>query len=162
MNISNDNPGTNYIDYFTKQMPADLAAMAALRDELAVRQGALSAAQDIVTLKAAAAKELTDAKAEADVLIANAKDVAAKAKIAKTAQDDRAKTLDAAELALNGKIAAFEKSSVIRETAVSNREASATELEAKLKQQTIDLANSQAALDARVKAFQDKVAALSA
>ena len=46
MNISNDTPGTDYLTYFTTQMPKDLAAMAALRDELAVRQGALSADED--------------------------------------------------------------------------------------------------------------------
>jgi hypothetical protein len=162
MNISNDTPALNYVDYFTKQLPADLAAMATLRDELAIRQGALSAAKDTVALKEAAAKELNDAKAEAAALVAEAKDISAKAKVAKTVQDDRVKALDAIELALNTKIAAFEKSSATREISVSNREASATELEAKLKQQAIDLASSQAQLDARVKAFQDKVAALSA
>jgi hypothetical protein len=129
---------------------------------LAVRQGALSAAQDVVTLKAAAAKELTDAKDQADVLMVEAKDNLAKAKAAKAVQDDRVKTLNAIESGLNDKIAAFEKSSAAREASVSNREASATELEAKLKQQASNLASSQAALDARVKAFQDKVAALSA
>ena len=48
MNISNDNPSVDYVDYFTKQFPQDLAKMAALKDELAVRQGALSAAQDAI------------------------------------------------------------------------------------------------------------------
>ena len=163
MDISNDSQQTvDPIEYLTKKFPADLKQYIAVRDELAVRQGALSAAQDAVTLKAAAAKELTEAKEQADVLVANAKDNAAKAKAAKAVQDNRVKTLDAAENALNDRIAAFEKSSATRETAVSNRESSATELEAKLKQQAIDLADSQAALDARVKAFQDKVAALSA
>ena len=55
MNIINDTPGTDYLSYFTTQMPKDLAAMAALRDELAIRQGALSAAADTVKLKADAA-----------------------------------------------------------------------------------------------------------
>jgi len=62
MNISGDTPGVNYIEYFTKQMPLDLAAMAALRDELAVRQGALSAAEAAVADRDAAAAELAAAK----------------------------------------------------------------------------------------------------
>ena len=54
MNISNDTPGTDYIKYFTEQLPKDLAQMAALRDELAIRQGALSAAEATVADREAA------------------------------------------------------------------------------------------------------------
>jgi chromosome segregation ATPase len=163
MDISNDSQQEiDPIQYLTKKFPADLKQYIAVRDELAVRQGALSAAQDTVALKEAATKELTNAQAEAAELKAEAKDNLAKAKTAKAVQDTRTKTLDAAEVALNDKIAEFKKSVALREAAVSNREASASELEDKLKKQTSDLADSQAAHDARVKAFQDKVAALSA
>ena len=58
MNISGDTPGVDYVAYFTKQLPKDLAAMAALRDELAVRQGALSAAEAALADRDAAAKVL--------------------------------------------------------------------------------------------------------
>ena len=56
MQVSNDTPALNYVEYFTKQLPVDLANMAMLRDELAVRQGALSAAQDAITDRAKAAE----------------------------------------------------------------------------------------------------------
>ena len=46
MNISNDSPAVDYVKYFTDQFPKDLAQMASLRDELAKRQGAMSAVQD--------------------------------------------------------------------------------------------------------------------
>ena len=40
--ISNDTSANiDYVDYFVNQLPKNLAQMAALRDELAVRQGAL-------------------------------------------------------------------------------------------------------------------------
>ena len=35
MNVSNDSAATNYVDYFTKQLPIDLATLASLRDEIA-------------------------------------------------------------------------------------------------------------------------------
>ena len=38
----------NYVDYFTNQFPKDLAQMAVLRDELATRQGALTAADRLI------------------------------------------------------------------------------------------------------------------
>lgn len=62
MNILNDAPSVNYVDYFTNQFPKDLAQMAALRDELAIRQGALSAAQDALVDREKARQELDAAK----------------------------------------------------------------------------------------------------
>jgi len=58
MNIANDSPSTDYITYFTQQLPKDLAAMAALRDELAKRQGALSAVEDANKMREEAKAEL--------------------------------------------------------------------------------------------------------
>jgi hypothetical protein len=46
MDISNGSGGidsSKFIDYFTKQLPLDLAQMATLRDELERRQGAMTA-----------------------------------------------------------------------------------------------------------------------
>ena len=64
-NVSNDTAAVNYVDYFTKQLPKDLAAMAVLRDELAQRQGAMSAVEDANKLKEQATAALETAKAEA-------------------------------------------------------------------------------------------------
>ena len=63
----------DYMDYFLNQLPKNLATMAALRDELAVRQGALSAAQDAVADRAKAAEELAAAKVTAAEMVAGAK-----------------------------------------------------------------------------------------
>ena len=66
MNVSNDNTAINYIDYFTVQFPKDLAAMAQMRDELALRQGSITAAKDAVVDRQKAAGEFVVARTEAD------------------------------------------------------------------------------------------------
>jgi len=162
MNVSNDTPSMNYVEYFTKQLPVDLASMAALRDELAVRQGALSAAQDAVTDRATAAAELTAARSQAADLVAVAKDREEKSK-AKAAE------LTARESAVTDSIKAFDAASAERGTALSlrekasdTREARQQRIQADLDAKAAQLSADQAALDARVQAFQDKVAALKA
>ena len=65
MDISNGSGGidsSKFIDYFTKQLPLDLAQMATLRDELERRQGAMTAVDDA-----------NKAKLEADAILASAK-----------------------------------------------------------------------------------------
>ena len=162
MNVSNDTPSMNYVEYFTKQLPVDLASMAALRDELAVRQGALSAAQDAVTDRATAAAELTAARSQAADLVAVAKDREEKSK-AKAAE------LTARESAVTDSIKAFDAASAERGTALSlrekasdTREARQQRIQADLDAKAAQLSADQTALDARVQAFQDKVAALKA
>jgi ribonuclease Y len=161
MNIVNDNPGVDYLAYFTTQMPKDLAQMAALRDELAKRQGAMSAVEAAVADRAAASAELKAAKAEAKDLLADAKDKNA-------AATAKGKELDARELALNIRYADVEnalqaKADAVaeRERRVSSNETSQATLKDKLEERSAQLDADRAVLDSRVKAFQDKVAALS-
>ena len=55
MDISNGSGGidsSKLVDYFSKQFLKDLGEMAVLRDELAKRQGALSAVEDANKLRA--------------------------------------------------------------------------------------------------------------
>jgi hypothetical protein len=162
MNVSNDTPSMNYVEYFTKQLPIDLANMAALRDELAVRQGALSAAQDAVTDRATAAAELTAARSQAADLVAVAKDREEKSKA-------NAAALTVRESALTDSIKAFDAASAergtalgLREKASDTREARQQQVQANLDAKAAQLSADQTALDARVQAFQDKVAALKA
>ena len=162
MNVSNDTPSMNYVEYFTKQLPVDLASMAALRDELAVRQGALSAAQDAVTDRATAAAELTAARSQAADLVAVAKDREEKSKA-------NAAALTARESAVTDSIKAFDAASAernialgLREKASDTREARQQRIQADLDAKAAQLSADQTALDARVQAFQDKVAALKA
>jgi chromosome segregation ATPase len=161
MNIVNDNPNVDYLAYFTTQMPKDLAQMAALRDELAKRQGAMSAVEAAVADRAAASAALDAAKAEAKDLLADAKDKNAAATAKGKELDVREKAFNAGcasmEVALQAKADAVAE----RERRASSNEVSQAALKDKLEERAAQLDADRAVLDSRVKAFQDKVAALS-
>lgn len=161
MNISNDTPGTDYLTYFTTQMPKDLAAMAALRDELAVRQGALSAAEDTVKLKAQAAAALESATAEAAAMRAEAKVYVQEAKAQKAAADKRETDLNARDDKMVEMFAAREKALSVKETQVQSQMNALDAKDARLFADHAQLESDRVALDARVKAFQDKVASIN-
>ena len=161
MNITNDTPGMDYLTYFTQQMPKDLAAMAALRDELAVRQGALSAAEDTVKLKADAVIALASANEEAAALRADAKAYVLEAQAQKTAADARDKALSAREDDFADKSDAREKALALREAQLSYNLAAVETKDSLLFSGLAKLDADTAALDARIKAFQDKVASIS-
>ena len=161
MNISNDTPSMDYLAYFTKQMPKDLAAMAALRDELAVRQGALSAAEDTVKLKADAAAALESANAEAAALRAEAKVYILEAKSQKSIADRREKELNDRDDKASAQFAAREKALSVKETQVQSQMDALDAKDARLFADQAQLESDRVALDARVKAFQDKVASIN-
>lgn len=159
----------DYLNYFTNQLPKDLAQLAALRDELAVRQGSLTAAEDAMADRKQAADELADAKASAKKMLDDAKETLAdaKSKLAKLKLDRDA--FDEAK-------AQADKAAEEREMLLSRREASWNINEERQQKAAAALDAREAALDARdtalardtqalavrVKAFQDKVASLSA
>lgn len=162
MNIANDAPGVDYVTYFTEQLPRDLAQMAALRDELAVRQGALEAAKNALLDRNAAAQELSKANAVAADVKADAKALYEDAKA--TLDDAKAteKEVKASSKAATEELAA-------RENAVAKRESDATSQANLLNKQQVTLEQRMSAvaqqedfLKTRVKAFQDKVASISA
>ena len=161
MNIINDTPGMDYLTYFTTQMPKDLASMAALRDELAIRQGALSAAEDTVKLKADAAAALEVAKTEAAAILADAKAKNAEALAKKKAQDIRETDLNTREADLTAQVAARSKELGLREIQAQTQLDSLTVMADKLAADQAQLLSDRAALEARIKAFQDKVASIN-
>lgn len=163
MNISNDSQqAIDPIEYLTKKFPADLKLYVAVRDELVTRQGALSAAQETMRLLEQTKVTTDNATVEAAQLVADAKETNAKAKAAKAVQDAREKKLNV-EIEQNAvKFAQSEADYSAREKAVLLREVNATQREDKLKSDLLALAEGQDALAARIKAFQDKAAALTA
>lgn len=163
MDLSNGSGGidsSKLMDYFTKDFLKDLGQMAVLRDELAKRQGALSAVEDANKLRSDADVYAKSLKAEADINLAQAKE-------ANNASKELKKALDAKEADLNGRegqyekdLAAFNKSVELQKKAVADAEASIAkaQTDAQAKQNQIDA--DRTALDARIKAFQAKVASL--
>ena len=162
MNISGDTPGVNYVDYFTKQFPKDLASMAALRDELATRQGALSAAEAALADRDAAAKELEAAKVEAAGIKADAVKLNDAAKDAAAKVKTREAAVSEGESALAAKVKATEDDLAVRLKACATLEAGQAKLTAELAERSDKLGADSAALNARIKDFQAKVANLSA
>jgi len=165
MNVFNDSPQIDYVNYFTNQLPKDLAAMAQLRDELERRQGALTAVDDANRLRAEAVTALADAKTQYADLVAkgNAEYAETMAKVS-AAQA----SLDAAVAKFDAQQKAFDESYTVRVADITRRETNTAILEKELADKEIrldalavTLAAGQANLDARVKALQDKIASLA-
>jgi hypothetical protein len=94
MNVHGDTgniDSAKFLEYIVNQFPGDLKSMVEARDELAKRQGAMSAVEAAVADRAAASAELKAAKAEAKDLLADAKEKNA-------AATAKGKELDAREL----------------------------------------------------------------
>ena len=162
MNIANDTTPVNYVDYFTKQLPVDLANMAALRDELAKRQGALTAVEASLEDRTKAADELAKARAEADGILADAKAVNASTREEAAALLASAKAADAKSKTKAAELAGREKDVAAAEAALASKTAALEAREAKVADALATLGADRTALDARVKDFQAKVASITA
>ena len=162
MNITNDGAQTDYITYFTKQLPQDLANMAALRDELALRQGALSAVEDSTKMREEAARTLASTKDECATLKTDTQAKNAEANAKKTRQDIREADLNAREAAATKAAEDTQASLTSQALMLGKLEAALIAREGKLEEGLVALAAGNADLDARVKLFQAKAAALTA
>ena len=162
MNITNDGAQTDYLTYFTKQLPQDLANMAALRDELALRQGALSAVEDSTKLRTEAAALLASTKDECAALKADSQAKNAEATAKKKLQDTREADLDARDATATKAAEDTQVSLTSQALMLGKLEAALIAREGKLEEGLAVLAAGKADLDARVKLFQAKAAALTA
>jgi len=151
-----------FLDYITTQLSSDVATLVKTRDELAKRQGALTAVNEAVADRQAAAKELADAKEQAKALLDDAKTRHSRsaAKVADLVA--REEKLAALEKSTTDALNAREKDIQNREQILATRESQAVAQANRNNERAAQLDAAEAALAARVKAFQDKVAALSA
>jgi len=151
-----------FLDYITTQLSSDVATLVKTRDELAKRQGALTAVNEAVADRQAAAKELADAKEQAKALLDDAKTKHSRsaAKVADLVA--REEKLSALEKSTTDALNAREKDIQNREQILATRESQVVAQAARNDERAAQLDAAEAALAARVKAFQDKVAALSA
>jgi chromosome segregation ATPase len=158
MNITNDSTGSpDYIGYFTKQFLTDLGRMAELRDELAKRQGALSAVEATIKAKNAADVYALGKKVDADAILEKAKDAKATAEALVAELKNNGAELEARIAVNDAELAQREKDVATREKKV---QANATALDLRfgeLKAENDKLDAATAALDARIKAFQDSI-----
>ena len=138
-----------------------IANLVALRNELATRQGALSAAEKTVALQRQAELALDAAREQAEQLLTDANAKLAEAKKRGADLTAKGRQLDADRTALEQREAEVSKALNSREAALL---AKADELNAKeiaLQTKADELAGAQAELDQKVRALQAKVAALA-
>lgn len=164
MNVFGDSgqiDSDKFLDYVARQLSADVANLVKIRDEMALRQGALTAAQDAAKLRSDAQSELAAAKDAAAVMMAEAQRQLHDAKLLKEelvanlqAYDKQADAFKRDSTAKWSELAAREKAVAIKEADVASREE-------KMRFAQDDLQAERQRLDARIKAFQDKVASLS-
>jgi len=158
MNITNDSTGSpDFISYFTKQFLTDLGTMAQLRDELATRQGALSVVEATIKTKADADVYAEAKKVDADAILE-------KAKLSKDTAEVLVADLKAKGIELDARVGVVETELAQREKEVASREkkvqANENVVDLRFKEIQLEnekLASATAALDARIKAFQDSI-----
>jgi len=163
MDLSNGSGGidsSKLMDYFTKDFLKDLGKMAVLRDELAKRQGAMSAVEAAANVRAEAEAYAASKKSEIDGALEEAKEANAKSKAQKADLETREADIDAKAKKLDVASAAFEKSAAAKEQSLANEQAALLKAQNELKLAQDKLASDQAALEAKVKNFYAKVASL--
>jgi hypothetical protein len=150
--ILNETAAFDPVDYYTKQLPLELARLTELRDELRKRQGALTAVEEAQKDREAAGMELATAKSQAADILADAKAAEGKAKAKAAALDER----DAASARA---AAAADQALLARGTALSSRERAVLLREAQAAVKEQSLTDAAAKLEAERNAFNAKVAA---
>ena len=149
------------IEYITKEFPGEFKRLIEARDELAVRQGALSAAKDAAADRAAAAAELAAAKEQAKKLLDDAKATDAGSKLRVKDIDAREKELHAKQVEFAEKVRTKESELTANEHLLAMRETSLNQTAVLQAEQAARMDAAEIALNARIKALQDKVASLS-
>lgn len=164
MNITNDAGSLDsgkFLDYIKKNLSSDVAQLVAAKDELAKRQGALSAVDAANKAKADADKYAEDKKAAADALLDKAAGKNADADLKQVKLDALAKELETIEATVTKKLDARDKELTALAALLSAKEESLSKLQSTLANDKARLDADRVALDARIKAFQDKVAAIN-
>lgn len=157
MIVMNDGGNVDILDYVAKQFPKDLKQMLEVRAELAARQGAMTAVKAAEKDREKAAEELARAKDQAAKIDARQQALTAAETALKADQD----ALEKRRAEFNANVAQAEKDFAVRYANLEARERDVVNRELALKDAYAQHEIDRAALENRVKAFQDKVAALN-
>jgi chromosome segregation ATPase len=148
MNITNDAGSLDsgkFLDYIKKNLSSDVAQLVAAKDELAKRQGALSAVEDAIKTKADADKYAADKKAAADELLNKAAGKNAEADIKLAGVDIKSKELAETEATATKALDIREKQLSALATQLATKEASLAKLDETLTNGKAQLAADRAA-----------------
>jgi hypothetical protein len=161
MNITNDGTGgltaSQFLDYVKKNLSSDVANLIAVKDELAIRQGALSAAEATVKAKGDADAYAVSKKADADAILELAKVSKATAEALVVELKASGKDFEAKAVANEAEFTQREKAIALREKKVQANENVVDQRFGEIQVANDKLNSATAALDARIKAFQDSI-----
>lgn len=160
--VLNETPAFDPVDYYTKQLPLELARLTELRDELRTRQGALAAVEDAQKDREAAGMELATAKSQAAEILADAKAAEGKVKARAAALDERDAASARAAAEADQALLARETAAASRERAVKLRETAAAAKDQSLAEAAAKLDAERDAFNAKVAAFQSMAAQMKA
>jgi hypothetical protein len=158
MNVINDQSSIDYVNYFTNQLPKDLAAMAVLRDELAKRQGALSAVEAAAKDRELAKQELQNAKEEAEKLKKESNELMLKNKQAEAFLFENKKQFEENSSKQKLELESKEKILLQKEKQLKDKEEALVKLEAETNKKSLILDSLIKDHENKVKAFHQKVA----
>jgi len=161
MNITNDSTGgltaSQFLDYVKKNLSSDVANLIAVKDELAIRQGALSAAEAAIKAKGDADAYAVSKKADADAILELAKVSKATAEALVAELKASGKDFEAKAVASEAEFTQREKAIALREKKVQANENVVDQRFGEIQVANDKLNSATAALDARIKAFQDSI-----
>jgi len=161
----------DYLAFFSTELPKQLAEMAALRDELQQRQGAMSAVVEANNLRQQAVDVLTKAQTDAatmkqDAERALSEAMAAKAQAEADAAGEKA-TLQSLLEEVNGKLRqlaedklAFDADTKKRKDAADKRDRELSARASELAAQQDAMAQDRTNLEMRIKKFSEAIGAL--
>lgn len=158
MNVINDQSSIDYVNYFTNQLPKDLAAMAVLRDELAKRQGALNAVEAAAKDRELAKQELQNAKEEAEKLKKESNELMLKNKQAEAFLFENKKQFEENSSKQKLELESKEKILLQKEKQLKDKEEALVKLEAETNKKSLILDSLIKDHENKVKAFHQKVA----
>jgi len=160
--VLNETPAFDPVDYYTKQLPLELARLTELRDELRTRQGALAAVEEAQKDREAAGMELATARSQAAEILADAKAAEGKVKARAAALDERDAASARAAAEADQALLARETAAASRERAVKLRETAAAAKDQSLAEAAAKLDAERDAFNAKVAAFQSMAAQMKA
>jgi histidinol-phosphate/aromatic aminotransferase/cobyric acid decarboxylase-like protein len=150
MNIVNDQGNFDYVSYIANQLPKDLANLIKIRDELAIRQGALSAVEAAAKDRELAKQELQNAKEEAEKLKKESNELMLKNKQAEAFLFENKKQFEENSSKQKLEIESKEKILLQKEKQLKDKEEALTKLEAETNKKSL-------ILDSLIKDHENKV-----
>lgn len=158
MDVFQSGTPVDYFEYFSKQFPEVVLNMARLRDELALRQGAINAVQDTLKAREEAQFILANAKKEAEDLLARTQKELETAEIKSAQASDILKSYKTQVADFNRSVEAQMAQLNEKKAFCQSRSDALDAKEQDLQTREKTLLSAQTELERKIKEFQSRVA----